>query len=67
MIITTDYDDHLSNIVESDVVNFTIELLLWAENVRRGYRYGAYHRLQVRSIQSLVLIICPVHTLLISR
>ena len=52
-IIITDYDDHLSNVVESGVVNFTIELLLWAENVRRGYPHTADHQIQGRLIQSL--------------
>ena len=41
--VTADYDDHLSNVVEVNVVNFTIELLIWAENVRRGYRYATSH------------------------
>ena len=51
--VTADYDDHLSNVVEVNVVNFTIELLIWAENVRRGYRHTANHQIQGRLIQSL--------------
>ena len=51
--VTADYDDHLSNVVEVNVVNFTIELLIWAENVRRGYCHTTNHLIQGRLIQSL--------------
>ena len=60
--VTADYDDHLSNVVEVNVVNRPIELLIWAENVWRGYPHGTNHPLQVRSIQPLVSIICPIRT-----
>ena len=39
--VTTEYDDHLSNAVEVNVVNHPIELLIWAENVWRGYPHTA--------------------------
>ena len=51
-IITADQDDLLSSVAELNVVNPTVDLLLWVENVRRGYRHAASNRLQVRSIQS---------------
>ena len=59
--ITTEYDGHLSRAVENNVVNHLIELLVWADNVWRGYPHGAYYPLQVRIIQPLVLIIDPIH------
>ena len=60
--ITTEYDGHLSKAVEGNVVNHLIGLLVWADNVWRGYPHGAYYPLQVRIIQPLVLIIDPIHT-----
>ena len=60
--VTADYDDHLSNVVEVNVVNHPIELLIWADNVWRGYPHGSHHPLQVRIIQPLVSIIYPIHT-----
>ena len=61
--ITTEYDGHLSRAVEDNVVNHLIELLVWADNVRRGYPHGAYCPLQVRNIQPLKLTIDPIHAL----
>ena len=60
--ITTEYNGHLSNAVEGNVVNHPIELLFWADNVWRGYPHGTDYSLQVRIIQPLVLIIDPIHT-----
>ena len=60
--VTTEYDVHLSNAVEVNVVNHPIELLIWADNVWRGYPHGTHHSLQVRIIQPLVSIICPIRT-----
>ena len=60
--VTTDYDDHLSHVVEVNVVNHLIKLLVWADNVWRGYPHGSHHPLQVRIIQPLVSIIYPIHT-----
>ena len=60
--ITTEYDGTLSKAVEGNVVNHLIELLVWADNVWRGYPHGAYYPLQVRIIQPLVLIIYPIRT-----
>ena len=61
--ITTEYDGHLSRAVEDNVVNHLIELLVWADNVRRGYPHGADRPLQVRNIQPLKLTIGPIHAL----
>ena len=61
--ITTEYDGHLSRAVEDNVVNHLIELLVWADNVRRGYRHGADRPLQVRNILTLKLTIGPIHAL----
>ena len=49
--VTANYDDHLSNVVEVNVVNHPIELLIWAENVERispmapiiHYRLGLFN------------------------
>ena len=60
--VTTEYNVHLSNAVEVNMVNHAIELLIWADNVWRGYPHGSYHSLQVRNIQPLVSIICPIRT-----
>ena len=60
--VTADYDDHLSNVVEVNVVNHPIELLIWAENVGEDIPHGTHHPLQVRSIQPLVSIICSIRT-----
>ena len=51
--VTTDHDDYLSNALEVSVVNLSIELHIWADNVWRGYPHGSYHPLQVRIIQPL--------------
>ena len=35
--VTTDHDDYLSNALEVSVVNLSIELHIWADNVWREY------------------------------